>query len=271
MTALRPLPRLMVAPNGARRSKSDHPALPVTLADTVATAKACHQAGADGIHLHVRDSDGRHSLDVRLYREAIDALTREVPDLFVQVTSEAAGLYDAEAQRNMVRDLQPCSVSIALREMLCEPTEASNAAAFYAWARREGIDVQHIVYSPDELRWLLDCIETGTIPGRHHQLQMVLGAYAGGDLPRPSDLEAYLAHIENGRTDLSFDWMLCAFGSAETACLAYAAKRGGKVRVGFENSLWNADGTLAQDNAERVREVRAAMVAPVQTLSPVDR
>ena len=35
------LPSLMVAPNGARRSKSDHPALPVTLPEIVATARAC--------------------------------------------------------------------------------------------------------------------------------------------------------------------------------------------------------------------------------------
>ena len=48
-----PLPRLMVAPNGARRGKGDHPALPITDAEMIATARACHTAGADGIHLHI--------------------------------------------------------------------------------------------------------------------------------------------------------------------------------------------------------------------------
>ncbi|MDZ4135170.1 MAG: 3-keto-5-aminohexanoate cleavage protein, partial [Paracoccaceae bacterium] len=54
---------------------------------------------------------------------------------------------------------------------------------------------------------------------------------------------------------------LCAFGAAETACLAAAFAQGGKARVGFENSLWHADGSLARDNAERVAAI-AALIMP---------
>ena len=49
------LPKLMVAPNGARKVKKDHPAVPLTISETVATAKSCYEAGAGAIHLHVRD------------------------------------------------------------------------------------------------------------------------------------------------------------------------------------------------------------------------
>ena len=51
------LPKIMVAPNGARLGKADHPALPVTIAEIVACAAACWHAGAGGIHAHVRDAD----------------------------------------------------------------------------------------------------------------------------------------------------------------------------------------------------------------------
>ena len=269
MTA--PLPRLMVAPNGARRGKADHPALPITIDETVETAIACQQAGADGIHLHVRDKDVRHSLDAGLYREALAALSEAAPGLFLQVTSEAGGRYDADAQRAMIRDLKPASVSVALREMLANPSDADEAQAFYYWAMNEGVGVHHIVYSPDELRWLLSCIRDGLIPGQKHQLQLVLGSYTGTDLPRPSDLDGFLSQIEPQQDALLFDWMLCAFGTAETSCLVEAARRGGKMRVGFENSLWNANGSLAKDNAERVAEVCAELNALSQTLSPDDR
>ena len=40
---------------------------------------------------------------------------------------------------------------------------------------------------------------------------------------------------------------------------AYA--QGGKVRVGFENSLQHADGSVAADNAERIIEIKRAMQA----------
>ena len=57
------LPKLMVAPNGARRLKKDHPAVPLTINETVETAKACYKEGAEAIHLHVRDKNGQHVLD----------------------------------------------------------------------------------------------------------------------------------------------------------------------------------------------------------------
>ena len=64
---MKPLPALMVAPNGATKTKADHPALPVTIPEIVACAEACARAGADGIHAHVRDAEGRHVLDAGLY------------------------------------------------------------------------------------------------------------------------------------------------------------------------------------------------------------
>jgi uncharacterized protein (DUF849 family) len=49
---------------------------------------------------------------------------------------------------------------------------------------------------------------------------------------------------------------VCAFGTGETDCLAAALKAGGSARVGFENSLWNADGSLAASNEARVAVIR---------------
>ena len=57
------LPRLMVAPNAARPMKKDHPEVPVTISETVKTAKLCFDAGAGGIHFHMRDENGQHILD----------------------------------------------------------------------------------------------------------------------------------------------------------------------------------------------------------------
>ncbi|MEZ5840413.1 MAG: 3-keto-5-aminohexanoate cleavage protein [Hyphomicrobiales bacterium] len=42
MTAL---PAIVVAPNGARKTHADHPAVPVTIPEIVATAAACFKAG----------------------------------------------------------------------------------------------------------------------------------------------------------------------------------------------------------------------------------
>ena len=86
---------VMVAPNGARRTKADHPHLPITPADIAAEAGRCRDAGATIFHLHVRDQNDAHSLDPDRYRAAIDAVRAAVGEsLVIQVTTEAVGRYD---------------------------------------------------------------------------------------------------------------------------------------------------------------------------------
>ena len=97
-----PLPRLMVAPNGARHTRNNHPKLPVTLAQTLRTAQACFAAGADGLHMHLRKADGGHLLDAGLYREAVEEMRRILPDMAVQITTEAVGQYAPHAQRHIL-------------------------------------------------------------------------------------------------------------------------------------------------------------------------
>ena len=259
----------MVAPNGARRTKADHPALPIEVEELVATAKACHAEGAQGIHLHVRDRDGLHSLDVGQYREVMAAVRDVLPNFFVQVTSEAAGRFGPQQQMEMIEALKPASVSLALSEVRVGQ-DLGALRAFYHGSRDAGVAIHHIAYVPEQLRTFFEYVDDGIVPGEDHQLQLVLGSYAGTEPSRPSDLDAYTTLID-ARPDLHLDWMICAFGATETECLVEAARRGGKMRIGFENSLWHANGSVAEDNAARVRELVSALKAAGQTLSPDDK
>lgn len=46
--------------------------------------------------------------------------------------------------------------------------------------------------------------------------------------------------------------MICAFGQNEHRCLYEAAKRGGDLRVGFENNILRDHGQPFEDNAASV-------------------
>jgi len=256
-TGAGPQPALiMVAPNGARRGKADHPALPVSIAETVQTAVACRQAGAGAIHLHVRDGEGRHSLDPGLYREAVQAVNAATDSrILVQITTEAVGSYRSDEQVATVKAVMPDAVSVALREMCPGRVDEPFAADFYHWAHDAGIGLQHILYSADEVYRLSGMIARGSIPGDRHAMIFVLGRYAANQQSEPADLDPYLRAVGDCRLDDIIDWMVCAFGSGETACLADALARGGHARVGFENSLWNADGSVAKSNEERVAAI----------------
>ena len=50
----------MVAPNGARPMKKDHPKVPMTISEIVKTGQACYHSGADAIHFHIRNENGQH-------------------------------------------------------------------------------------------------------------------------------------------------------------------------------------------------------------------
>lgn len=254
------LPSLMVAPNGARRSKADHPALPVTLPEIVETARACHAAGAGGLHLHLRDAEGRHLLDAGLYAEALAELGRAVPEMAVQITTEAVGMYEPEHQRHIALNSGATLVSISIRE-ITRGAEPEETARFFIRCVDAGIAVQHIVYDSADIDLLCRTLPGGLLHMPDLQVIHVLGRYAGDQDSRPEDLTPFLGAMAS--RGLSPDWAACAFGRGETACLAHAHAEGGKCRVGFENSLWRADGSLARDNAQRVRDiVKVTRAAP---------
>lgn len=247
------LPSLMVAPNGATKSKRDHPALPLTLAEVTTTARACVAAGADGLHLHLRDIEGGHLLDSGAYREALEHLATELPGLPVQITTEAGGRYDPGHQKYVALHSGATLVSAAYREI----TRDEGAPSFYAYAAERGIAVQHILYDVADAEGLARTLPDPLLRDPALQLIFVLGRYVDGQVSKPAMLKPFLDWMK--REGLEPDWMLCAFGQGETDCLRAAHKAGGKCRVGFENSLVNMDGTVAQDNAERVAEVASVL------------
>lgn len=249
---MKPLPQIMVAPNGARRTKTDHQALPVTIEEIVVTAKACFVAGANGLHAHLRDDEQKHVLDAGLYKELISELDVVLPEMDVQITTEAVGMYSPTQQRELVRAVLPMFVSISLSEMISD-NEIETAKQFYNWANDEGIAVQHILYSPKEFRLLIDYVGQQIIPVNHLQVLFVLGKFGKEQESEVDELLPFLQLLETA--GLEIDWMVCAFGKSETECLKFAMNSGGKARIGFENNLWNSNGEMAKDNAARVLEL----------------
>lgn len=242
-------PYVLVAPNGARRGHADHPALPVSVAQIAATAQSCFAAGAHGVHLHVRDQDGQHSLDAGRYREAIDAVQAAAPGLDIQITTEAAGLFDVQTQLDCLRQVQPAWASISVREIARAPELVDHV---YALCSEQGTRVQHILYDAADADQLTRWQQEGVVCAGQEDRLLVLGRYSTGQQSAPRDLDQF----PHG----SSRWMVCAFGAQEHACLLEAACRGGDVRVGFENSLANPEGDLWADNAASV----AALVSLIE-------
>lgn len=259
---------ITVAPNGAYKQLADHPAVPVTAQALAQTAKQCLDAGAAMLHLHIRDAQGRHSLDVQGYRDAIQAVRSAVGDAMVlQVTSEAAKVYEAPQQMAMVQLLRPEAVSVGLRELDQPAIGEEGLSNFFGWLSRERVMTQVILYDTvDVLRWQ-DLRARGVIPDAPWFLLFVLGRYTTGQTSSPRDLVPFLANHAGQEP-----WAVCAFGATEHACVVAAASMGGHVRVGFENNLKLKDDTMAPDNAALVRQAVESAIClgrPVATAADI--
>lgn len=74
--------------NGSR-SKADHPNIPVTTEELAAAAKNAVLAGAGAIHFHVRDHNGKETLEAAFVNEQVKAVKAAVPDIPVGISTGA--------------------------------------------------------------------------------------------------------------------------------------------------------------------------------------
>ncbi len=79
--------------NGARLPAA-HPALPVTAAELAADVAAVAAAGAEAVHLHVKDGDGADTLAAPPLADVLTAVRARAPGIPVGVTTGAWALPD---------------------------------------------------------------------------------------------------------------------------------------------------------------------------------
>ena len=247
------LPKLMVAPNGARPMKKDHPAVPITIFETAETAKACFDAGADGIHFHMRDQKGQHILDSGLCKEALSELQKKVPRMHLQVTTEAVGRYSPDAMRKLAYDVVPPGISIGIREMIPSRVPSAEDINLYKNLTEAGTKIQHICYEPKDIDLLSELLSLANISSDGTWCMFVIGHYSG-IVSNPENIPPFLDKLK--KHNINADWAVCAFAKEELSCLKMSINLGGKIRVGFENSILMPDGKIALNNESKVQAVK---------------
>ncbi len=243
---------IMVSPTGARLDKKDHPNLPITIPEIVEAVHQSALAGAEAVHLHVRDANGQHVLDAGLYEEASCEIALQNQHVAVQITTEAAGIYAPSEQLELLEKLMPTAASISLREVR---QDRDVARRIYDMCRSNEVEVQHIVYDDDDARLLQFWQDEGVLD-ENASVILVLGSYVEGrpaSIPEFTALKAALPSV--GQV------MACAFGPTEHTCLSYAAAQGADVRVGFENSICDENGRLWDSVATSVKALKTRLEA----------
>ena len=245
-----------VAPTGAETAKADAPSLPVTLDELIDTARACQQAGAAVIHVHLRDALARPTLDVGYAREVVTAL-RETSDLIVQLSTGGA-VTDPEADRLAVLDATPDAASLTCGTVNFGDDVFLNRWAFLVELHQrmrereivpefELFDLGHAA----ALRRLLD--KHGPPYGGHVHCDLVMGVPGG----MPGTAAALVAAVAMLPPEATFSATGVGRAALPVALAALAA--GGHLRVGMEDTLSYAPERPVRDNAQLVE--RAAALA----------
>ncbi|HEX6055678.1 MAG TPA: 3-keto-5-aminohexanoate cleavage protein [Intrasporangium sp.] len=256
---------ITVAPTGAETAKADVPALPTTPEELVETAVSCEAAGAALIHIHVRDSDHRPTLDPVLLKEAVVAV-REATDLVVQLSTGGA-VTDPLEKRLTVLDADPDSCSLT-----CGTTNFGDDVFLNPWgfmvdlyrqAQEREVVPEFELFELGHVHALRRLIDECGLPygGRVH-VDFVLGV--PGAMPgTPQTLLAGLALLPAEVTS----WSATGIGRTHLPIAATALSAGGHLRVGMEDNLVFAKGRPVTHNKELV--ARAAELATILQRPPM--
>jgi uncharacterized protein (DUF849 family) len=255
---------ITVAPTGAELAKADHPNLPTTLEELVATAKACAAAGAGMIHVHLRDEQDRSCLDVGRLREAVAAIRAET-DLLVQL-STGGGVSDSFEQRVAVLDVAPDSCSLTCGTVNFGDDVFVNPwpliVELYRKSQDLGVVPEFELFDLGQVATLHRLLDTYGPPatGRIHA-DLVMGV-PGGMPGTAATLVAVVAHLPAGAT-----FSATGIGRSALPVALTALAAGGHLRVGLEDTVTYAKGRPVRDNAELVE--RAATLADLAQRPPI--
>jgi uncharacterized protein (DUF849 family) len=254
---------IAVAPNGARKTKLDHPSIPLTVKEIGETAKACMEAGASMIHLHVRNEQQKHSLSVDLYKEAIKQVRMQTGNsMLIQVTSESVGSYMPDEQFSMIHRLKPPAVSIGLREIKGEKEAKLNQ--HFKKMRDNKVQPQLILYNDHDVSVYKDWLQRGVLPGSAYPVLYVVGKPQKEGVFESEDLKINLTSDQHFKS-----LMTCGFGYQELHVAKKTLKLGGHIRIGFENNELLENKIIASSNAELITQVATFMKDENHTIANV--
>jgi uncharacterized protein (DUF849 family) len=234
-------PLIQAALNGARR-RDDHPAIPWSSVDLARSAAEAVDAGAEAIHVHVRDTRGAESLDALDVARTVSALRAAVPRTPIGVSTGAWIVPNTEKRHELVERWSeyPDYASVNFDE------PGSELLAALLLRRNVGIEAG-VANTTAAAR----LAASGLAP---HCLRILLE-------PQTQDLDAALRVVRDveGVLDpagITLPRLLHGIDRTAWPLIGEAARRRAQTRIGFEDTVTLPDGAPAPSNAALVAAAR---------------
>lgn len=244
---------ITVAITGSLPTKSDNPAVPITIAEQVESTHAAFEAGATLAHCHVRNDDGTPTSNPERFSRLLEGLRKHCPGMIVQFST--GGRSGAGRERGGMLSLRPDMASLSTGSCNFPTRVYENSPDLIDWLAGEMLaySVKPEIEAFD-LSMIFKAAEmqtAGKIAGPLH-VQFVMGVKNA----MPVDREAFEFYIKTlKRLAPDATWTGAGIGRDQLTLNRWSLELGGHCRTGLEDNVRWDKSTLAPSNAGLVKRV----------------
>jgi 3-keto-5-aminohexanoate cleavage enzyme len=248
---------------------ADNASLPVTVAQIIAEARRCADAGASIIHVHARAADGSPTWRPEIYQEIIDGIRANCPGLLIS-GSTSGRLWSEFEKRCAVLDCRPDLASLTPGSMNFPATSSINPPQVIcrlATAMQErGLKPELEIFEMG----MIDYVRDYLIPRGFLKTPLYANLLLGS-LGTLAASARNLVHLVDALPD-GTTWAAAGIGRFQFRVNNLAIVMGGHVRVGLEDNLWMDEGKTDPATNVRLieRTVRVAQAIGRPIASPAD-
>ncbi len=244
---------ITVAITGSVPTKTDNPAVPVTVAEQIESTHASFEAGATLAHIHVRNDDGTVSSNPDRFAAVQEGLKKHCPGMIVQFSTGGRSGVGAERggmlhHRPDMASLSTGSCNFPLRVYENHPDLIKELATkmlqYHVKPEIEAFDVSMLYQA-------IRMSEEGLLKKPLH-VQFVLGVRNAMPCIRQV-LDFQVAELQRLAPDAT--WTAAGIARHQLECNHWALEMGGHCRTGLEDNIRYEKTELAKSNAQLVKRV----------------
>lgn len=244
--------------SGAVANRTQCPYIPYTPEEYAAEAKRAFEAGCTVVHIHARRPDGTPSYLIEDFRNIVDAIKAEVPEMIINLSTGAVGLTREQRIAHVV-ELKPDIAALNMGTMNYAKYSPKRKNWVFAFEFINSIwDIEYFIENMVRVgtKPECECFDLGHIETIYplqdkgllkiFQVSIILGV-VGGASADPRNL-VYLST----RVPKEAQWEVIGISREQWMLVMQAALIGGNVRVGFEDNFYLPDNKMARSNGELV-------------------
>ena len=244
---------ICVAITGSVPTKSDNPAVPITVAEQIESTQEAFEAGATICHAHVRNDDGTPSSDPEKFARLKEGLEKHCPGMIIQFST--GGRSGAGQTRGGMLGLRPDMASLSVGSNNFPTRVYENPPDLVDWLaaemRRYEVKPEIECFDLSHIHQAARMSRDGRIPGPLY-VQFVMGVKNAMPVDRDT-FDFYIKTVERLLPDA--EWCAAGIGPGQIVLNEWAVAAGGHARAGLEDNIRLDRDRLAPSNAALIRRV----------------